>query len=91
VSALCVRQFHKAVHQMPLLLQGLRAAPSHRVGDHPNIPARPGIYLFSERQDPIYVGESRNLLLANGSPAVIGAYRRQSARKTGATRTADGR
>ncbi|HEY1774686.1 MAG TPA: GIY-YIG nuclease family protein [Solirubrobacteraceae bacterium] len=56
-----VPEFQAAVEQMPSLLADLRLAPSHRVADHPRIPASPGIYLFSQRDRPVYVGQSRNL------------------------------
>ena len=39
----------------------LLAAPRARRTEHPPIPRVPGIYLFSERGKPIYVGRSRNL------------------------------
>jgi hypothetical protein len=56
-----VQQFLEAVEEMPSLLAALLAAPSLRVADHPKISATPGIYLFSARRRPIYVGQSRKL------------------------------
>jgi len=61
VSNAGVRQFDDAVAQMPALLGALRAAPKHRVADHPSVPDTPGIYLFSEGDRPVYVGQSRKL------------------------------
>jgi hypothetical protein len=53
--------FLDAVERMPSLLKALREAPAFCVADHPTIPKLPGIYLFSEHDTPIYVGQSRNL------------------------------
>jgi len=54
-------RFESAVERMRPLLAELHSAPQHCVGDHPSIPAAPGIYLFSDHGRPIYVGQSRNL------------------------------
>jgi len=56
-----VAEFAAAVEQMPALLAALQAAPSYRVADHPQIPIAPGIYLFTDRGTPIYVGQTRKL------------------------------
>jgi hypothetical protein len=61
VSAEGVHRFDSAVAQLPALLDALRAAPKHRVVDHPSVPNTPGIYLFSDGDRPIYVGQSRKL------------------------------
>ena len=60
MPALRVQQFTETAEKLPTLLEALLAASRHRVADHPSIPATPGIYLFSNQQ-PIYVGQSRNL------------------------------
>ncbi len=56
-----VGHFEDAVAQMPALLDALRSAAKHRVADHPAVPNTPGIYLFSDTDKPIYVGQSRKL------------------------------
>lgn len=56
-----VRRFEDAVAQMPALLDALLAAAKHRVADHPSVPNSPGIYLFSDGETPVYVGQSRKL------------------------------
>jgi hypothetical protein len=61
VTARGVRQFDRAISQLPTLLAELRASAGHRVADHPTIPSAPGIYLFSEGRRPVYVGQTRNL------------------------------
>jgi hypothetical protein len=61
MSAAEARQFDVAVAHMPALLDALRSAPKHRVAEHPSVPEAPGIYLFSEGDVPIYVGQSRKL------------------------------
>lgn len=56
-----LRRFDEAVSKMPRLLEQLLEAPAHRVADHPNVPNMPGIYLFSQDGEPVYVGQSRKL------------------------------
>jgi len=56
-----VQQFADAVEQMPALLAALRAAPRHPAADHPLVPNTPGIYMFSDAGEPVYVGQSRKL------------------------------
>ena len=56
-----VPMFDNAVACMPALLQELLAAPKHRVSEHPAVPNTPGIYLFSNRRKPVYVGQTRKL------------------------------
>jgi hypothetical protein len=61
MSAKGVRQFQRAVDELPVLLDALKAAPRQRVAAHPSVPAVPGIYLFSENKRPVYVGQTRKL------------------------------
>lgn len=56
-----VARFGAAVEQLPALLKALCSAPRHRLAEHPSVPNTPGIYLFSEGEKPIYVGQSRKL------------------------------
>ena len=49
------------IHRLPNRLRELKAAPSHPRKGHRSIPKAPGIYLFSEAGEPIYVGQTRNL------------------------------
>ncbi len=53
--------FDGLVETLPELLDALTAAPVATVSAHSEIPAAPGIYLFSEEVNPIYVGNTRNL------------------------------
>jgi hypothetical protein len=61
MTAQGVRHFEDAVGQMSALLDALQSATKHRVADHPAVPDAPGIYLFSDGDIPIYVGQSRKL------------------------------
>lgn len=56
-----VELYGKVVANLPGLLQQLLDAPKARVADHPKIPSAPGIYLFSEEDQPLYVGQTRKL------------------------------
>jgi hypothetical protein len=56
-----IEQFDRAIVRMRPLLDELLAAPKRTVADHPKVPSVPGIYLFSENDRPIYVGQSRKL------------------------------
>ena len=47
-----------AVHQA---YQELLAAPLHPASEHPSVPLSGGIYVFYEKNQPIYVGRTRNL------------------------------
>jgi hypothetical protein len=47
--------------EMPSLLDRLLAAPQATRANHPPVPKRPGIYLFSEDGRYRYVGQTRNL------------------------------
>lgn len=53
--------FDSLVAELPDLLDGLLAAPAAKVADHQPIPKAAGIYLFSELDQAIYVGQTRNL------------------------------
>jgi hypothetical protein len=52
---------HKVVDDLPDLLNRLSSAPAKTVAEHEEIPATPGVYLFSEGVTPIYVGQTENL------------------------------
>lgn len=54
-------RFGHAVDRMGTLLAELEGAPRRSVNAHDAIPAAPGIYLFHQDSNPIYVGQSRNL------------------------------
>ena len=51
----------QVIRQLPDWLQELGTAPSYLRKGHPSIPKAPGIYLFSEAGEPLYVGQTRNL------------------------------
>jgi len=53
--------FDHLVAELPGLLGRLLDAPAAKVADHEAIPEEPGIYLFSELDQPIYVGQTRKL------------------------------
>src|SRR3954447_11678789 len=53
--------FHAMVDDLPELLEQLASAPAKTVTAHNGIPAKPGVYLFREGVNPIYVGQTRNL------------------------------
>jgi hypothetical protein len=49
------------VDELQPLLEQLTGSPKLKLADHPSIPNVPGVYLFSEGPNPIYVGQSRSL------------------------------
>ena len=53
--------FQDAVDQLEAILNELRSAPATQLKGHPSVPKAPGVYLFSEKGKPMYVGQSRNL------------------------------
>lgn len=53
--------FHTMVDALPELLDRLVGAPANTVTGHNGIPERPGVYLFSDKVNPVYVGQTRNL------------------------------
>ncbi len=55
-----IQQFDSVIERMPELLRRLLAAPNARRDRHTQVPAVPGIYLFSEAE-PVYVGQTRDL------------------------------
>ena len=55
------RHFDRVVERLPDRLDGLLAAPSRPRKEHPPIPQAPGIYLFSEYGEPVYIGQTRNI------------------------------
>lgn len=61
ISETRVRRFDGAVERLRALLDELLSAPRHRVADHPAARDVPGIYLFSEKETPVYVGQTRKL------------------------------
>lgn len=54
-------RFGKIVSAMPELLRKLCDAPGAPRREHTSIPMKPGIYLFTEADVPIYVGQTRKL------------------------------
>jgi hypothetical protein len=54
-------EFRQILDDLQPLLARLTESPKFKLADHPSIPRAPGIYLFSEGPNPIYVGQSRNL------------------------------
>lgn len=53
-----IRHFDRAAAEMRPLLYRLLTAPARIVDEHPSVPSTPGIYLFSEADRPVYVGQS---------------------------------
>jgi hypothetical protein len=53
--------FHAMVDQLPDLLNTLTNTKAATMASHNGIPEVPGIYLFSEGVNPVYVGQTRNL------------------------------
>lgn len=56
-----IEVFDHLATELPQLLEQLLAAPAKPVGEHHQIPNAPGIYLFSELDHAIYVGQTRKL------------------------------
>lgn len=56
-----IEVFAHLYSDLPQLLDRLLAASAAPVGDHPQIPLAPGVYLFSELDHAIYVGQTRKL------------------------------
>lgn len=56
-----IQVFEHLATDLPRLLDDLLAAPAAKVGRHPQIPEAAGIYLFSELDHAIYVGQTRKL------------------------------
>jgi hypothetical protein len=56
-----VELFDRLAADLPILLERLVEAPASPVAQHVEIPEAPGIYLFSEKDHPIYVGQTRVL------------------------------
>jgi GIY-YIG catalytic domain len=54
-------EFQRVIDQLEPLLERLTASPRAPLAEHPSIPKAPGIYLFSEGPNPIYVGQTRDL------------------------------
>ena len=54
-------EFQRVIDQLEPLLRRLTSSPRAPLAEHPSIPKAPGIYLFSEGPNPIYVGQTRNL------------------------------
>lgn len=53
--------FDEVVARLSTRLQDLVEKPAAPRGSHASVPDVPGIYLFSERGRPIYVGQTRDL------------------------------
>lgn len=56
-----IEVFDHLAAELPQLLEQLLTAPAAPVGEHLQIPNAPGIYLFSEFDHAIYVGQTRKL------------------------------
>ena len=56
-----IARFAELEAQLPILLEQLRAAQPCGPGTGRTIPQAPGVYLFSELGQPIYVGQTRTL------------------------------
>ena len=54
-------QWQSVLDELPQLLRRLRGAPATVQPAGIRVPARPGVYLFSEGSRPVYVGQTRNL------------------------------
>lgn len=54
-------QFDALIGEMGPLLDQLTSAPAKPFRDQVSVPTSPGVYVFSEGPNPIYVGQSRNL------------------------------
>ena len=54
-------EIKEIVDQLQPLLSRLTESPKVKLADDPSIPKAPGIYLFSEGPNPVYVGQSSNL------------------------------
>ena len=51
----------RVVDQLEPLLARLTGAPKAKLSSSPSIPTAPGVYLFSDGPNPIYVGQARDL------------------------------
>jgi hypothetical protein len=56
-----VAAFNDLVDQLEPLLERLWKAPAAPRAKHTRIPARPGVYLFTRRDEPVHVGEAADL------------------------------
>jgi GIY-YIG catalytic domain len=54
-------RFESFAARLPALLKELQNAPAWRGPADGHLPAVPGIYLLTERNAPIYIGQTRNL------------------------------
>lgn len=54
-------ELKRVVDQLAPLLARLTRAPKAKLSGHPSIPDAPGIYLFSDGPNPVYVGQAPNL------------------------------
>jgi hypothetical protein len=74
-----LRRFTDLADRLPELLQELRNAPAQRRGVGDKVAAVPGVYLLTEKGEPIYVGQTRNLRRR------LGEHGRASARENQAS------
>jgi hypothetical protein len=54
-------RFQRALDEMPKMLQSLLAATKVGIKDRLKIPNQAGVYVFSDGELPIYVGQTRKL------------------------------
>ncbi len=53
--------FEDLISELEPTLDRLWKAPAHPRAEHTTIPARPGVYLFTRRDDAVHVGQAENL------------------------------
>ena len=56
-----IARWQRILDELPQLLSRLRDAPAILKAAGARVPARPGVYLFSEGSRPVYIGQTRNL------------------------------
>ena len=56
-------RFHEIEKRLPFLLETLLACPPHHAGTKPSVPAKEGVYLFTEASKHLYVGRTGGLRL----------------------------
>jgi hypothetical protein len=56
-----VAEFEKLTAQLEPLLRRLWEAPAASRAEHGTIPAAPGVYLFTRRDEPVHVGQAADL------------------------------
>jgi hypothetical protein len=56
-----VAAFEDLISELEPMLERLWKAPAHPRAEHTTIPAAPGVYLFTRRDDPVHVGQAEDL------------------------------